>query len=98
MAQAALHWGVNAWAIHAVVGLAMACVSYRRGRVPIMSSILMPLFGRGDRTDSFGARLIDSLAIIATLFGTAASLGIGALQIASGVEIVTGAALDAARR
>ena len=90
MAQAALHWGVNAWAIYAVVGLAVAYVSYRRGRVPLMSSILMPLFGRGHRTDSFGARLIDSLAIIATLFGTAASLGIGALQIGRGVEIVTG--------
>lgn len=72
------------------MGLAVAYVSYRRGRVPLMSSILMPLFGRGDRIDSFGARLIDSLAIIATLFGTAASLGIGALQIGRGVEIVTG--------
>jgi choline/carnitine/betaine transport len=90
MAQAALHWGINAWAIYAVVGLAVAYVSYRRGRVPLMSSILMPLFNRGEDPKSFGARLIDSLAIIATLFGTAASLGIGALQIGQGVQIVTG--------
>ncbi|WIK81957.1 BCCT family transporter [Micrococcus lylae] len=90
MAQAALHWGINAWAIYAMVGLAVAYVSYRRGRVPLMSSILMPLFNRGDDPKSFGARLIDSLAIIATLFGTAASLGIGALQIGQGVQIVTG--------
>lgn len=94
MAQAAMHWGINAWAIYAVVGLAVAYVSYRRGRVPLMSSILMPLFNRGDDPKSFGARLIDSLAIIATLFGTAASLGIGALQIGQGVQIVSGWSME----
>ena len=88
MAQAAMHWGVNAWAIYGIVGLAVAYVSYRRGRVPLMSSILEPLFGRG-RT-SAPARVIDGLAILATLVGTAASLGIGALQIGRGVEVVTG--------
>ncbi|MGK7224003.1 BCCT family transporter [Kocuria flava] len=89
MAQAALHWGVNAWAIYAVVGLAVGYVSFRRGRVPLMSSILTPLFP-GMTSKSAGARLIDGLAIVATLFGTAASLGIGAMQIARGTEIVTG--------
>lgn len=89
LAQSALHWGVNAWAIYAVVGLAVAYVSYRRGRVPLMSSILTPLFGNKD-TDSWPARVIDGLAIIATLFGTAASLGLGALQIGTGFQLVTG--------
>lgn len=89
MAQAALHWGVNAWAFYALVGLAVAYASYRRGRVPLMSSIFAPLF-RKDPHHTAAGRTIDILAIIATLFGTAASLGIGALQIASGVEIVTG--------
>ena len=84
-----MHWGINAWAIYAIVGLAVAYVSYRRGRVPLMSSILMPLFGNKD-TDSWQGRLIDGLAIIATLFGTAATLGIGALQISRGVEVVSG--------
>lgn len=88
MAQAALHWGVNAWAIYAVVGLAVAYVSYRRGRVPLMSSVLQPLFG--GTSSSPGHRIIDGLAIIATLFGTAASLGIGALQIGQGLTLVTG--------
>lgn len=88
LAQAALHWGFNAWAIYAIVGLAVAYVSYRRGRVPLMSSILTPLFGNGPQ--SVGSRIIDSLAIIATLFGTAASLGIGAMQIATGFTIVSG--------
>ena len=88
LAQAALHWGFNAWAIYAIVGLAVAYVSYRRGRVPLMSSILTPLFG--NKATSVGSRIIDALAIIATLFGTAASLGIGSLQIATGFTIVTG--------
>lgn len=89
LAQSALHWGVNAWAIYALVGLAVAYVSYRRGRVPLMSSILTPLF-RNKESDSWPARVIDGLAIVATLFGTAASLGIGALQIATGFELVSG--------
>ena len=57
-------------------------------RVPLMSSILAPLFKTTQR--SFSSRVIDGMAIVATLFGTAASLGIGALQISRGVEIVTG--------
>ncbi|MEV0869060.1 BCCT family transporter [Brachybacterium paraconglomeratum] len=88
IAQSALHWGINAWAIYAIVGLAVAYISFRRGRVPLMSAIVAGLWG-GDSTSPAG-RVIDALAIIATLFGTAASLGIGALQIARGVEIVGG--------
>ncbi|WP_166987248.1 BCCT family transporter [Canibacter zhoujuaniae] len=88
MSQSAMHWGINAWSIYAIVGLAVAYTSFRRGRVPLMSSILAPLF-KTDVTNP-GMRAIDGMAIIATLFGTAASLGIGAMQIARGVEIVTG--------
>ena len=88
-AQAALHWGLNAWAIYGMVGLAVAYASYRRGRVPLMSSVFAPFF-RDGRTDSAVGKIIDILAIIATLFGTAASLGIGALQIGRGVEIFAG--------
>ncbi|QPK82334.1 BCCT family transporter [Schaalia sp. ZJ405] len=93
MVQSALHWGINAWAIYAIVGLAVAYVSYRRGRVPLMSSILTSLWG-GD-SNSLGARIIDGLAIVATLFGTAASLGIGALQIGRGFQLVTGWSTEA---
>ena len=88
IAQSALHWGVNAWAIYAIVGLSAAYISYRRGRVPLMSAIVSGLWG--GNSSSIPSRIIDALAIIATLFGTAASLGIGALQIARGVEIVSG--------
>ena len=88
-AQAALHWGLNAWAIYGLVGVAVGYTSYRRGRVPLMSSVFAPFFRQG-RTDNVVGRVIDILAILATLFGTAAALGIGALQISRGVDIFTG--------
>ena len=88
-AQAALHWGLNAWAIYGLVGVAVAYASYRRGRVPLMSSVFAPFFRNGN-TDNTAGKIIDMLAIVATLFGTAASLGIGALQIGRGVEIFAG--------
>ncbi|EEH63952.1 transporter, betaine/carnitine/choline family [Gleimia coleocanis DSM 15436] len=88
LAQSALHWGPTAWAFYGIVGLAIGYVSFRKGRVPLMSSILTPVFG-GEST-SVWARLVDGMAIIATLFGTAASLGIGAMQITSGVKLVSG--------
>ncbi|WP_442864266.1 BCCT family transporter [Arthrobacter sp. ATA002] len=89
MAQTYFHWGLNAWAIYALVGAAVAYGTHRRGRVPLMSSIFAPLLGRS-RTAGLAGRAIDMFAIVATLFGTAASLGIGALQIGRGVEIVSG--------
>lgn len=89
MAQTLFHWGLNAWAIYALVGAAVAYSAYRRGRVPLMSSIFTALFGKR-HTDGLPGRLIDMFAIVATLFGTAATLGIGALQVGRGVEIVSG--------
>ena len=81
---------MQAWAVYALVGVSIAYTAYRRGRVPLMSSLLVPLIGR-DRADGVGGRLIDMFAIVATLFGTAASLGIGTLQVGRGLEIVSGA-------
>ena len=89
LAQTYFHWGFHAWAMYALVGGAVAYVAYRRGRTLLMSSIFRRLFG-GKYTDGFAGRLVDIFAIIATLFGTAAALGIAALQIGEGVTIVTG--------
>lgn len=89
LAQTTYHWGLNAWAMYALVGGAVAYGAYRRGRVPLMSSILEPLFGAKHARGAAG-KVIDIFAIIATLFGTAVSLGIGSLQIGRGVEIVGG--------
>lgn len=89
LAQTIFHWGLHAWALYALVGAAVAYGAYRRGRVPLMSSIFTSLFGKR-QTEGVPGRLIDMFAIVATLFGTAASLGIGALQVGRGVEIVSG--------
>lgn len=89
MAQTLYHWGFHAWALYSLVGAAVAYGAYRRGRVPLMSSIFTPIFGK-DRVNGWQGKTIDMLAIVATLFGTAASLGIGTLQIGRGVEIVSG--------
>ncbi|MEI4273822.1 BCCT family transporter [Klenkia sp. LSe6-5] len=87
MATTLFHWTLHPWAIYCVVGLAIAYGTFRRGRRQLISSAFAPLLGER-RTDGPLGRVIDILAIFATLFGTAASLGLGALQIGSGVEIL----------
>ncbi len=88
MATTLFHWTLHPWAIYAVVGLSIAYGVYRKGRVQLISAAFEPLLGR--HAYGFGGRVIDMLAIFATLFGSAASLGLGALQISSGLEIVGG--------
>ena len=89
MATTLFHWTLHPWAIYAVVGLAVAYGVYRKGRSLLISSAFAPLLGER-RANGPAGRVIDILAIFATLFGSAASLGLGALQIGSGLEIVTG--------
>lgn len=88
-AQVLYHWGPQAWAFYALVGVAIAYGSFRRGRTPLISSVFAPLFGKRKTTGPLG-KTIDIFSILVTLFGTAASLGLGALQIGHGVEIVSG--------
>jgi len=88
MATTLFHWTLHPWAIYAVVGLSIAYGVYRRGRMQLISSAFEPLLG--DRANGMGGKVIDMLAIFATLFGSAASLGLGALQIRSGLHIVAG--------
>ncbi|WP_442816457.1 BCCT family transporter [Streptomyces sp. NBC_01304] len=85
MATTLFHWTLHPWAIYAVVGLAIAYSSFRRGRRQTISAVFTPLIGKKHANGTPG-RVIDILAIFATLFGSAASLGLGALQIGSGME------------
>ena len=89
MATTLFHWTLHPWAIYAVVGLAVAYGVFRKGRSLLISSAFAPLLGE-KRTSGPAGRVIDMLAIFATLFGSAASLGLGALQIGSGFELVGG--------
>ena len=86
MATTLFHWTLHPWAIYAVVGLAIAYSTFRKGRPQLISSAFAPLLGEL-RTQGPLGRAIDILAIFATLFGSAASLGLGALQIGAGLEI-----------
>jgi choline/carnitine/betaine transport len=85
MATTLFHWTLHPWAIYAVVGLAIAYSTFRRRRRQTISAVFTPLIGE-KASDGIGGRVIDMLAIIATIFGSAASLGLGALQIGSGVQ------------
>ena len=91
MATTLFHWTLHPWAIYAVVGLAIAYSTFRKGRRQLISSTFVPLLGRRGPEGGFG-RAIDILAIFATLFGSAASLGLGALQIGGG--LVAGGFID----
>ena len=88
MATTLFHWTVHPWAIYAVVGLAISYGVYRKGRLQLISAAFEPLLG--SRAHGPWGKVIDMLAIFATLFGSAASLGLGALQIRSGLQIVAG--------
>jgi choline/carnitine/betaine transport len=89
MATTLFHWTLHPWAIYAVVGLAVAYGVFRKGRRQLISATFIPLIGERRAKGGLG-RVIDILAIFATLFGSAASLGLGALQIGSGLQIVSG--------
>ncbi|BBX35504.1 glycine betaine transporter OpuD [Mycolicibacterium mageritense DSM 44476 = CIP 104973] len=88
MATTMFHWTLHPWGIYAVVGLAIAYGVYRKGRLQLISAAFEPLLG--ERANGPWGKVIDMLAIFATLFGSAASLGLGALQIRSGLHIVAG--------
>ena len=89
MATTLFHWTLHPWAIYAVVGIAIAYGVFRKGRSQLISSAFAPLIGE-KRANGGAGKVIDMLAIFATLFGSAASLGLGALQIGSGLELVGG--------
>ncbi|AYA20958.1 BCCT family transporter [Streptomyces alfalfae] len=87
LATTLFHWTLHPWAIYAVVGLAIAYSTFRRNRRQTISAVFEPLIGKKHARGAWG-RVIDILAIFATLFGSAASLGLGALQIGSGIEVL----------
>jgi choline/carnitine/betaine transport len=81
-------WGLHAWAVFAVFGLAIAYSTYRMGRRMLVSQLFVPLLG--ERANGPIGKLIDVLAVFATLFGTTTSLGLGALRINNGLFTLFG--------
>lgn len=88
MAATIFHWGLHPWAIYAVVALALALFSYNKGLPFSFRSIFYPLFG--ERVWGWTGHVIDVLAVFATLFGLATSLGFGAEQANAGLNHLFG--------
>ncbi|MFI8632820.1 BCCT family transporter [Microbacterium sp. NPDC077663] len=84
LTQTYLHWGVQAWAVYVVVGIALAYAIHRRGRPLSIRWALEPILGR--RVRGGWGNAIDAIALVGTLFGVATSLGLGVLQISSGLD------------
>ncbi|MCC5938627.1 MAG: BCCT family transporter [Lunatimonas sp.] len=78
-----LHWGIHAWAIYAVVALALAFFSFNRKLPLTIRSAFFPLIG--DRVNGWVGHVIDVFAVLATLFGLATSLGLGVKQVSGGL-------------
>ena len=85
MGTTLFHWTLYPWAMYAIVGLGVAYGSFRLGRSQLFSSMFTPLFGER-AVNGIGGKVINILAILATLFGSACSLGLGAIQIGGGIE------------
>jgi len=88
MAAMIFHWGLHPWAIYAIVGLSLALFAYNKGLPLSVRSIFYPIFG--ERVWGWTGHIIDTLAVFATLFGLATSLGIGAEQANAGLEFLFG--------
>ncbi|MCB9946488.1 MAG: BCCT family transporter [Rhodospirillaceae bacterium] len=88
MAATIFHWGLHPWAIYAVVALALALFSYNKGLPLTIRSIFYPIFG--ERVWGWTGHIIDTLAVFATLFGLATSLGFGAEQANAGLDFLFG--------
>ncbi|MDY6905529.1 MAG: BCCT family transporter [Thermodesulfobacteriota bacterium] len=83
-----LHWGLHPWGIYALVGMALAFFTFNRGLPLAIRSIFHPLMG--DRIHGIWGDLIDVVAVLATLFGLATSLGFGVQQVSAGLHHLFG--------
>jgi choline/glycine/proline betaine transport protein len=80
------HWGLHAWGIYALVGLALAFFAYNRGLPLTIRSVFYPILG--DRIYGWIGNTIDVLSVAATLFGLATSLGFGVQQVNAGFNFL----------
>ncbi len=88
MAASIFHWAIHPWAIYAVVALSLAFFTYNRGLPLTLRSAFYPLLG--DRIWGWWGHAIDILAVFATLFGLATSLGFGTEQALAGLNYLFG--------
>ncbi len=89
MMKSFMHWGLHPWANYAVLALALAYMQFRKDKPGLISSVFIPLIGE-ERVKGPLGKTIDILAIFATVAGVATSLGLGAMQINSGLNMKFG--------
>ncbi|ARD48317.1 glycine/betaine ABC transporter permease [Sporosarcina sp. P37] len=88
MRKTFLHYGLHIWSLYGMVALALAYFQFRKGQPGLISATLQPIFG--DKTKGPLGTIIDVLAVFATAFGVATSLGLGAVQINAGLNYLFG--------
>lgn len=82
------HWGIHAWAVYAIIGLALAYFGFRKQEKYLLSVTLKPILG--NHSDGIIGKSIDIVTIIATVIGVATTLGFGAAQINGGLSYLFG--------
>jgi glycine betaine transporter len=80
------HWGIHAWAIYGIVALVLAYFNFRHGEPGLISATLKPIFG--DAVKGTAGKVIDVIAVLATVIGVATTLGFGAVQINGGLSFL----------
>ena len=85
MSASFMHWGIHPWANYAIIGLALGYFMYRKGKPALISAALTPILGEAGAKGGLG-KLVDILALFATMAGVVTSLGLGVLQINAGLN------------
>ncbi|MBC2576026.1 BCCT family transporter [Peptostreptococcus canis] len=80
-----VHWGIHPWAGYSIIGLGLAYIQFRKNKPGLISSLFIPIIGEEKVNSGFG-KVIDTFAVIATIAGVATSLGMGTMQINSGLS------------
>jgi len=88
MAATIYHWAIHPWAMYALVALALAFFSFNHQLPLTLRSAFYPLLGR--RIWGWSGHIIDIIAVFATLFGLATSLGFGTQQALAGFKYLYG--------
>ncbi len=88
MGATMFHWGLHPWAMYAVTALALAFFAFNKGLPLTIRSTFFPILG--EKTWGVAGHIIDIIAVLATIFGLATSLGFGAQQAASGLNFLFG--------
>ncbi|OWY40854.1 glycine/betaine ABC transporter permease [Xenophilus sp. AP218F] len=88
MRHAFFHWGLHPWAVYSLAALVLAYFKFNRGEKGLISAAFKPLLG--ERVNGPIGVAIDVLAVLATVFGVATTLGFGTLQIESGLKMLFG--------